>query len=448
MTKKIPPSGIIGQQGINLIEQVVLQMGFLWYPTGGLEAGIDGLIEIRNSATDEVTNSVIQVQSKATAGTFTAETATTFEFLCDAADLDYWLRGNAPVILVISRPTTREAYWVSLKAYFRDPATRQSRKVRFDKQLNRFEMSSKAALLATAVPRDSGIYFAPPPKAERLYSNLLSVLSFAPHIYVGDTEYRDPREVIFEFQRLGVHPPQEWLLYNKRLISFHNLRGAPWPRFCDQGTVEEFGTEEWSQSDDSDRCRQFVQLLNHCLREKAWKLDLRYFRDGECFYFRPAADLSPRVLVYQSLAKTTSRFVFKAYPSKTVPGKIAYYRHSALRGQFRRYGNQWYLEITPTYHFTWDGFRPDKYYQDRLKGIKRLERNGAVVGQLVMWAWYLSQSGDIFSPPYPYLAFGQLAYFTINAGIDDAAWLGHEEEEERAAIESSLDELPLLQDED
>ena len=108
--KRIHKSSIIGQEGVNLIEGVVLGMGFVWYPTGGLEAGIDGFIEIRDSATGEVTNSVAQVQSKAGPSFFHAETETSFEFRCDERDLDYWLQGNAPVILVVSRPQSNEAY--------------------------------------------------------------------------------------------------------------------------------------------------------------------------------------------------------------------------------------------------------------------------------------------------------------------------------------------------
>ena len=57
--KKIHRSSVIGQQGVNLIEKVVLGTGYLWYPTGGMEAGIDGSIEIRDPETGEVTNSIV-----------------------------------------------------------------------------------------------------------------------------------------------------------------------------------------------------------------------------------------------------------------------------------------------------------------------------------------------------------------------------------------------------
>lgn len=103
-------------------------MGYLWHPTGGLEAGIDGMIELRDPTTGAVLNLVVQVQSKATDDTFEGETDSGFFFVCDERDLDYWMNGNAPVILVRSRPKTREAYWTSIKDYFADPAKRKSRK--------------------------------------------------------------------------------------------------------------------------------------------------------------------------------------------------------------------------------------------------------------------------------------------------------------------------------
>ena len=71
--KKIGANSITGQQCVNLIERFVLEMGFLWYPTGAIEGGIDGTIEIRYAESDVITNSIIQVQSKATKSDWTGE---------------------------------------------------------------------------------------------------------------------------------------------------------------------------------------------------------------------------------------------------------------------------------------------------------------------------------------------------------------------------------------
>ena len=46
------------------------------------------------------------------------ETDTTFEFTCTRDDLEYWLSGTSPVLLIVSKPTKKLAWWVSVKDYF------------------------------------------------------------------------------------------------------------------------------------------------------------------------------------------------------------------------------------------------------------------------------------------------------------------------------------------
>lgn len=425
--KKIHRSSVIGQQGINLIEKLVLGMGYLWYPTGGTEAGIDGSIEIRDPETGEVTNSIIQVQSKATANPFQGETESAFDYKCSEKDLDYWMQGNAPVILVVSRPKSQEAYWVSVKDYFADPKKRVARKVRFDKVRDRFDEGCAEAIAELAVPRDAGLYFAPSPAEEILYSNLLRVSHFPGRLWIGQTDYCDGREIRAKLQEHGADEDNEWFPKRGAIYSFNDLSEEPWDEICDQGTVEEFDSEEWAYSEDRDRQREFVQLLNQCLRAKARALGLRYSKDFDFYYFGATNDLSEFKLGYQSLVNETSRTVFRGYPKKGKRKGIAYYRHSAFWSSFKRFEDTWYLEITPTYHFTWNGWRLDKFYEDRLKKIKEQEKNPAMRGQVVMWAEYLSRDGNLFEPQYPMLSFDELMRFEVEAGLDDTAWLERDE---------------------
>ena len=102
--KKITPQSIIGQRGANLIEQIVLKMGYVWRATSIFDVGIDGEIEIRDPMTGEMTNTIVKVQAKATTKPFQAETDNSFEYHCSPKDLDYWLQGNVPIILVVCRP--------------------------------------------------------------------------------------------------------------------------------------------------------------------------------------------------------------------------------------------------------------------------------------------------------------------------------------------------------
>jgi hypothetical protein len=58
----------IGEKGIALIALRVGEMGHLWHPTSGVDSGIDGEIELRDTETGQVRNFRIGVQSKATEG--------------------------------------------------------------------------------------------------------------------------------------------------------------------------------------------------------------------------------------------------------------------------------------------------------------------------------------------------------------------------------------------
>lgn len=115
-SKHLPDQQIIGQQGINLIEEIILDMGLVWRPTSVHDTGIDGEIEIRSPETTQVTNRIVKVQSKATSGHFIGETNTHFEYVCHQKDVDYWIGGNVPVVLIVSRPKDREAYWIHVRA--------------------------------------------------------------------------------------------------------------------------------------------------------------------------------------------------------------------------------------------------------------------------------------------------------------------------------------------
>lgn len=440
--KKVTSQSIIGQQGVNLVEKIVGKMGNIWRSTPIFDVGIDGEIEIRNTNTNEMTNLIIKVQVKATKLPFQAETDNSFEYRCEQKDLDYWLQGNVPVILIVCRPNTDEAYWISVRDYFSNPAFLKTNKVRFDKQKNSFDVSSADDLKRLALPKDSGIYFAPLQKTETLYTNLLKVTSFAPEIYVANTNYRKEGSVWKEFNSMGVKVGSEWILTDKKIFSFHKLDESPFNAICDLETCESFDTREWADSKDENTKRQFVKLLNKCLREKTRLLRLKFNETHKHYHFRPTRELRIRKVSYQSGKRPTSRVVFKQYMKKSDSSQRAYCRHSAFEGQFLRFSDEWYLEITPTYHFTSDGYSKHKFRDKLLQGIKRVERNPDVLGQLFMWANYLSQS-TLFSSEYPILRFGQLVTVDIDTSLPDGVW-SKSEEKDPLDEEDADNQLELL----
>lgn len=263
-------------------------------------------------------------------------------------------------------------------------------------------------------------YTDPPSKQETLISNLLVVSHFSEVIYVAPAKHSSFKETLdaaiehrLEFS--------EWLYKGGNILSFHSMEEDSWQVICDQGGIEAHDTDAWAYSDDIDKQKEFVWLLNKALETRIQD-ELKYDREKGYYYFRATPTLEKKSFPYFSLKKQTKRDVFVPY-GKKANGQPSYYRHSAFKGYFIRYEKQWYLEITPTYHFTWDGYGLDQFYEERLTKIKQLEKNPAVVGQIIMWARYLSQSGDMFKPDYPFLKFSDLMKFDTHVGINDKVWL-------------------------
>jgi len=433
--KKIGNSDMIGARGVNLIERRLYDMGYLWYPSGGVEAGIDGRLEIRNED-GEVTNLIISVQSKATEGAFEGETDTELSFLCSERDLRYWLKGNLPVILVYSRPRTDEAYWLSVKDYFSDPVRRASRKLKFTKSQHAFDASAKEALKHLALPNDGGLYLGTTPKEETVFTDLLPVASFPERYYRAHTTFKNRKQALDHLFSLAKNTRRDvwrgFTVHGNTVYSFYDLSASQWNDVAEPGTVESDLSFEWSMEMDVDRRRLFVELINATLQDQLREDDIHFSNMHEFYFHRASDDLEDKSRKYRSRRKDASREVFKRYCTKANPEHTAYFRHSAFYGHFVEMDGNWFLQITPTYRFTKDGYRDSRFSADALSGIKRMENNQAVHGQVVMWGEFL-QKETLFSQ-HNLIKFYPLMQFTADSGFDDADWVKREEKDRQETV--------------
>jgi hypothetical protein len=412
--KTVTPQTIIGEQGINLIERRCLEMGYLFHPRR-VDHGIDGHIDLVDPGSGALLNQVLLVQSKASDHRFPGETDQSFRYVCDDRDLDLWLSGNAPVILVFSHPKQDEAWWVEVKNAFPDAVSRTSRTVVISKQAQRFDAGAAAALLRLAVPAKSGLYLRPPPISEALTTNLLPVTVMPPVIYVATSavsSYRAGGEMLAGYE--GRRP--EWILRDGLVMSFTNLREAPLSALGD-GDVEEHDTSEWVGSEDTDTRNRFIDLLTRTLQGSY--PELRWHNERRHVHFRPSRNLTPRKA--GKGPGTRGRTVFGPHYAKSDPGRVSYYHHAALRTRFRRIGTTWYCQLEPDYCFTSDGHTESRFADSLLAGIKRLDRHPAVFGWTRMWANHLNRPPDLFSLDRPVL-LGALETVTVGRGIDDRWW--------------------------
>lgn len=426
MPKKIGKSDIIGERGVTYVRGVVLNMGFMFYETGGVEAGIDGTIELRDEDSGVVRNLGLQVQVKSTTRRFAAETDTSFEFACKEDDITYWREGTAPVLLIVVRPDDGVAYWKSIKEWFADTDSLRTRKIVFDKAKDLFSKETKSALIEVASSASPGSIPSSVRIEEYLIPNLVRV-EFYPKIYWAPTKFNDNKAFGAALREIDDRAPSEWVVKGHSLISFHNLDQHPWNKLSDAGAMEEFDVEEWSETEDEDKSRDFVQLLNRALSSFVAP-DLRFDRQENHYYFVKRKEQRDVKYGYGSTSRWTTRKVVGRYGRKKDASSTAYYRHSAFWGRFVRYDRKWYLEVNPTYRFTSNGKDQSLYSADSLKGIKERENNAAVIGQFIMWRYFLTNrgGGDLYKDRYPFISFVSVPDLILPYGVPDELWRSRE----------------------
>jgi hypothetical protein len=93
-----------------------------------------------------------------------------------------------------------------------------------------------------------------------------------------------------------------------------------------------------------------------------------------------------------------------------------------------RWGKQ-SVVIDPTFYFTRNGFQPHRFPEALLAGKKRLERNAAVRGQVMMWQHLLVGSGDqeggLFDRDKTkdsFLNFEHLPVIELSRAVPEAPW--------------------------
>jgi hypothetical protein len=410
--KTVTRQTLIGEAGINLIAQRATEMGYLFHPRR-VDHGIDGHLDLVDSRTGALLNLVLLVQSKAQDAPFANETPDSFHYLCRPADLNLWLAGNAPVLLIFSHPKTGEAWWVDVKAAFPTPQSRAARRIDVDKKAQRFDRDAAALLLEVGMPRDLGLYLRPAPKPETIESNLVPVQELPPKIFVGRSaasDYRAAGELLGPSRTRNV-----WVLRDGNVLSFHDLRTSGLAVLA-ASDIEEHDTAEWAGTQDQDALWTFTDLLSRTIL--GGYPELRWHNSRKHVHFQRSHDLQARKI--PSGSANRKRTVFAPHGDDGAGG-VGFYSHAALTIRPRRIAGRWYVQLEPDYCFTSDGVNEHRN-ADRLRaGIKRLDKHAAVKGWVRMWALFLRGPGDLFATALP-VQLGDQLTFDVQDGIDDRLW--------------------------
>jgi nucleoside phosphorylase len=263
-------------------------------------------------------------------------------------------------------------------------------------------------------------------EAEEGFTNLLLLRHFPDAMYIAPALSKTRKQSWHLLSQSASgksadYVPGAWTLHEGNLYSFVDPERSRLKTIIDIGGLDRFSTEEWAFSDDENKRRLFVHLLNAGLREDLWPQGVRYHGDQEVYAFMGRPDEPPKRLRYANVKIHSTATVVSHYETKPKSGRPhKYLRHAAFQGRFRWLGEQWYLEITPTYRFTHNGKDLDRYHENRLAGIKRIERNRSVLSQLLMWQavlrapWTRADRSRL-------LEFAPLASFRFSSGVDESS---------------------------
>jgi hypothetical protein len=441
-----------GELGETLVKAAVLNLGHIFEGRGRLETGIDGTIEFRDPATGRMLGKTVAVQVKTTAnGAYSREDKAGFEYLLRTADLEYWRNTNLPVIIIVIRLSDQSLYWKDVSV----GVPGDERRLKFDKVADKLDAASMDKMAQLSVERGKLGSFVPPMRSgEPAHLNLMRIV-LPNEIFVAESPFKSGRDAMPKL--LALHSRIfDWVIRGRRFVSFRDPRGTDVEKIVEPSTIEAVETECMSLTDDHDDEIIVIELLRRTMEEQ-FAADLAYDKDSRAFHFRPPEPLAPRDYRYRSLKEMTSATVVQLYPDRRKPERINNVRHHAFAPRFERIGDDWYVSITPTFFFSENGSRPHRFASTLLAGKKRLDRNGSVRGQVLLWRHLLAHNdaGEDRSPSLfnlepadgseQLLRFEALEPVMMEVALPEDAWVNTDPNAKRMKAEAEVAPSLLLE---
>lgn len=423
MTKRITDSQILGELGETAIKKLVLEMQFIYDPRGRLEAGTDGIIELRDPKSGAPLGKLLGVQVKSTGSSqYVRETDRSFEYLLQPDDLKYWRVSNIPVIIVVWRQSDGSAYWKDVT----DCVKGEERRLKFDKGADVFDARCADRIGALTIDRHTpGVYLPPLNQGEEAIINLLRI-KLPDEVFLASSPFGSGRDAIPELVKHD-NTRFDWVIRKRRFVSFFDPRDYATCAIVDLDQVDAVDTKLFGFNDDLDDTNDTIDLLRRTV-ERQTSGELSYLRKERLFHFRATEINKSRSYRYVANVNETSAKVVSAYANKKNPKGRGFVRHHAAGFRFERLADEWFLIVDPTFYYTNDGFQPHRFPEALLAGKKRLERNAAVRGQVMMWQHLLVESGKLEAglfdtdKPEPILGFETLPLIQLSQAVPESSW--------------------------
>ncbi|HGH1364352.1 TPA: SMEK domain-containing protein [Acinetobacter baumannii] len=244
-------------------------------------------------------------------------------------------------------------------------------------------------------------------KTQLLLSNLVSV-EFPKNIFVADLilddkqiikearaqlnfkKYKANKSLIVKLALLLTNKSSDaWVCYGNRIFTFINLEKdlSIFNGIIDYNNIEILSSKDLYLSENIDNLNIFKQLLHKASTERLKIRNVYWNHENKSFYF--SSEESTRLETWVGKKKAT-RTVYEKVQSKKDPTKISHHKHLSFSLSFMNIENQWFCNITPSWFYTYNGYRKSRFHEDLLSKQKRLEHNQTVKNLVRFLAYFLA----------------------------------------------------------
>ncbi len=184
-----------------------------------------------------------------------------------------------------------------------------------------------------------------------------------------------------------------WAIYENRIFAFYDMeRESAFRSIVDIGSVEELRTEDISQHELTEYQNLFKYLMKDTLRDQLLTFNVNWSKQQNQFYFLPDEKDSDQRKEEWVGKKLSRRRVFERKYQTKDPTKIAFFKHLAFDISFINIDSQWYVTITPSWYYTSNLYKRNRFHDDLLSKQKRLEYNNSVRDQIRFIGYFLANS--------------------------------------------------------
>lgn len=205
-----------------------------------------------------------------------------------------------------------------------------------------------------------------------------------------------------------------WAVFENRIFTFYDMEQEPAFRsIVDVGSIEELTTEDISQHELMEYQNLFKYLMKDTLQDQLLPFDVNWSKQQKQFYFLPNEKDSEQRKEEWVGKKISRRRVFERKYQRKDPSKVAFFKHLAFDISFLDIDSQWYATITPSWYYTWNLYKRNRFHDDLLSKQKRLEHNSSVRDQVRFVGYFLANNRN----DNDLITFGELVEFQCFSSI-------------------------------